>query len=67
MTKVKIIQSNAVVEARPMPDLGNIQNAVSKKLLDLNIYTTRVSVSMTAGKYPDINIEGILNTEVWPK
>jgi hypothetical protein len=65
--KVRIINTSAIVERRPMPDLSNIQNTVSKKLAEINIYTTNLSVSMTAGKYPDVTIEGILNTDVWPK
>jgi len=65
--KVKVIHTSAVKEARPLPDLSNIQNTVSKKLSEINIYTTNLSVSMTAGKFPDITIEGVLNTDVWPK
>jgi len=67
MTKIRLINSNAVREARPMPDLANMQNMVSRKLAELNIYTTNLSVTMTSGKYPDINIEGVLNTDLWPK
>ena len=67
MLKVKIINTSAVKEARPLPDLSNIQNTVSKKLSEVNIYTTSLSVGMTAGKYPDITIEGVLNTDLWPK
>jgi hypothetical protein len=66
-TKVKIINTSAVQKAEPLPDLANIQNTVSRKLSEINIYTTNLSVSMTAGKYPDITIEGVLNTELWPK
>lgn len=67
MITVKIINTSAVKESRPLPDLSNIQNTVSKKLAEVNIYTTSLSVSMTAGKFPDINIEGVLNTDLWPK
>ncbi len=65
--KVKIINTSAIQKAGPFPDLANIQNTVSKKLAELNIYTTNFTISMTAGKYPDVTIEGILNTELWPK
>lgn len=65
--KVKIINTSAVQKAGPLPDLTNIQNTVSKKLSEINIYTTNLSIGMTAGKYPDITIEGVLNTELWPK
>jgi hypothetical protein len=65
--KIKIINTSAVKKAEPLPDLANIQNTVSKKLSEVNIYTTNLSISMTAGKFPDITIEGILNTELWPK
>lgn len=65
--RIKIINASAVQKAEPLPDLTNIQNAVSKKLSEINIYTTNFSIHMTAGKYPDITIEGILNTELWPK
>jgi hypothetical protein len=67
MTKVKIINASAVKEVGPLPDLANIQNSVSRKLSELNIYTTSLSVGMTAGKFPDITIEGVLNTDLWPK
>ncbi|MEE9373734.1 MAG: hypothetical protein V3V00_11845 [Saprospiraceae bacterium] len=67
MTKVKIINTSAVQKAEPLSDLANIQNTVSKKLSEMNIYTTNFSISMTAGKYPDVTIEGVLNTELWPK
>lgn len=65
--KVKIINTSAVQKAGPPSDLTNIQNTVSKKLSEINIYTTNLSIGMTAGKYPDITIEGVLNTELWPK
>jgi hypothetical protein len=65
--RVKLIHASAVKEAGPLPDLTNIQNTVSKKLSEINIYTTNLSVSMTAGKYPDVTIEGVLNTDLWPK
>lgn len=65
--KVKIINASGVQKAGPLPDLANIQNTVSKKLSEINIYTTNFTISMTAGKYPDVTIEGVLNTELWPK
>jgi hypothetical protein len=67
MTKVKIINASAIKEVGPIPELTNIQNSVSKKLSELNIYTTNLSIGMTAGKFPDITIEGVLNTDLWPK
>jgi hypothetical protein len=49
MTKVKIINASAIKEVGPIPELTNIQNSVSKKLSELNIYTTNLSIGMTAG------------------
>jgi hypothetical protein len=67
MAKINIITSNGIKEATAHPDLSNIQNSVSRKLSELNIYTTNLSVSLNAGKFPDITIEGVLNTDIWPK
>jgi hypothetical protein len=65
--EIRLINASAVKERATLPDLSKIQNTVSRKLSELNIYTTSVTVGMTAGKFPDINIEGVLNTDLWPK
>lgn len=65
--KAILLESCAVKERYPVPDLKNLQNSVTKKLTELNIYTTSVRISLNAGKFPDIEIEGVLNTDLWPK
>ena len=68
MVKKVIIQNScAIAPKRPLPNIQNLQNDITRKLATLNIYATSLNVNMTAGKYPDITIEGILNTDLWPK
>lgn len=67
MVSVEIRESSGVKPKRPTPELKNLQNEITRKLSNLNIYTTSLNINMTAGKYPDVTIEGVLNTDIWPK